>query len=270
MSGAVCTIQDQTDGGRVIGTMDELSAMSQLHDHAVYLHGAETYFVDRLDLDQKVAFVERQDLDYYTQAVQSSQIQIDESEEETGWRGGTLGYGDVTVTTNIPMFRKIRFHSRDSLGFENLELPPQELQTVAFWFVPPDDAAEAMRAEDLVPGEALTGIANLLVEVAPFFVMCDVQDIGAVVDSRNLGKDALFIHDRYPGGMGFASRCLEQFGEMIQTAASVVRECACEDGCPSCVGAPVTPFSMTDLDSSVRGRIPDKNAARFLLDCLDE
>jgi DEAD/DEAH box helicase domain-containing protein len=72
ISGPVYTIQDESQGERVIGTMDEISALSQLHDHAIYLHGAETYFVDKLDLDQKIARVIKRDLDYYTQSVQAS------------------------------------------------------------------------------------------------------------------------------------------------------------------------------------------------------
>ncbi len=125
IAGPVYTIQDEAEGERVIGTMDEITALSQLHDHAVYLHGADTYFVNRLDLEQKIAFVERRDLDYYTQSVQTSEIRIDEKETTGKFRDGLLGYGDVTVTTSIPMFKKIRFHARDSLGFEKLELPPQ-------------------------------------------------------------------------------------------------------------------------------------------------
>ena len=121
-----------------------------------------------------------------------------------------MGYGDVTITTAIPMFKKIRFHSRDSLGFEKLELPPQLLETVALWFAPPEEIAKNMQANKLLVGEALIGIANVLVEVAPLFVMCDTQDIGTVVDAKNLNRDALFLHDRYPGGMGYARRCLEQ------------------------------------------------------------
>ena len=38
---------------------------------------------NKLDLEQKIAFVEQRDLDYYTQSVQVSQIRIDETEEET-------------------------------------------------------------------------------------------------------------------------------------------------------------------------------------------
>ena len=136
------------------------------------------------------------------------------------------------------------------------------------WFVPPAEAVAALKERQMIVGEALIGIANALVEVAPFFVMCDPRDIGAVVDSSCLGRDALFLHDRYPGGMGYARRCLDRTGEIMQTIRDVIRECGCEDGCPSCVGSAMPAFAMTDLDSSVRGRIPNKSAARLLLEVM--
>jgi len=265
LCGPVYTIQDTTEGDRVIGTMDEVSALAQLHDHAVYLHGGDTYFVERLDLEKKIGFVARRDLDYYTQSIQSSQIRLDETEHETAWGESTVGFGDVTVTTHIPMFKKVRFHSRDSLGFEKLELPPQELETVALWLVPSERARERVLEQGLVFGDGLTGIANALVEVAPMFVMCDVQDIGVNVDSKNLGRDAIFLYDRYPGGMGYAERCAEVVEDLIGSVHTVVRQCGCRDGCPSCVGAAVPSFALGDLDSATRGRIPDKDAALIIL-----
>lgn len=266
--GPVYTIQDEAEGEQVIGTMDEISALSQLHTHAVYIHGAETYFVTDLDLEQKIAHVERRDLDYYTQAVQMSQIRIIEADEERELFGATAGFGDVVVTMSIPMFKKIRFHSRESLGYEQLEMPPQELETVAMWLVPPEGVVEILRRRGLDAVEALIGVANVLVEVAPFFVMCDVQDVGAVVDSSCLGQDALFLYDRYPGGMGYAHRCLERLGDILTTVYNVIRECSCPDGCPSCVWSALPAFAMTDMDSAVRGRLPNKQGARLLLEAL--
>jgi len=265
ISGAVYTIQDVTEEDQVIGTMDESSAMCQVHDHAVYLHGAETYFVNHLDMEKKIAFVERKELDYYTQAVQSSQLQLDETEEEEAWRDCTVGFGDVTVVTHIPMFKKVKFHSRDSLGFEQLEMPPQQLETVSLWLVPPAHMADKVHAHNRVFAEGLIGVANVLVEVAPMFVMCDVQDIGVVVDANNLGRDAIFLYDRYPGGMGYAERCTEIVGDLIESVHTVISRCRCEDGCPSCVGAAVPSFALSDLDSGTRGRIPDKEAALIIL-----
>ncbi|HSV73042.1 MAG TPA: DEAD/DEAH box helicase [Chthonomonadales bacterium] len=265
IAGPVYTIQDDTAQQRVIGTMDEVSALTQLHTHAVYLHGAETYLVARLDLESKIAHVERQDLDYYTRSVQVSQIRLDEVAEQAACRGAAVGYGDVTVTTSIPMFRKIKFHSRDSLGFEALELPPQTLETVAMWICPPLDSSKALLDAGMQPAEALLGIANVLLDVAPLFVMCDPSDIGATVDSACLGREAVFVFDRYPGGMGFARRCLDCIDELLLAVQAVVDGCPCKDGCPSCVGSAVPAFAMTDMDSAVRGRIPDKEAARALL-----
>lgn len=269
IAGPVYTIQEEP-GGQVIGTMDEVSAFSQLHDHAVYIHGAETYFVDKLDIEEKIAYVQKRDLDYYTRAVTSSDIKVDETEIEDEDVRGLRSYGDVTVTTTIPMFKKVRFHARDSLGFEELELPPQHLETVAMWFSPPEDIVKILNEKDMVVGEALIGIANVMVEVAPFFVMCDPRDVGTVVNSSCLGRDALFLYDRYPGGMGYARRCLGRLDDILDTIHDVILDCACEDGCPSCVGAAVPAFAQTDIDSAVRGRIPDKEAAGILLERLEE
>ena len=133
------------------------------------------------------------------------------------------------------------------------------------WLAPGAKTVEKLTAEGLVLAEGLIGIANVLVEVVQLFVMCDQQDIGMVVDASCLGRDAMFLHDRYPGGMGFARRCVDQMPEILKAVREVVERCACETGCPSCVGAAVPAFAMTDLDSAVRGRIPDKQAATILL-----
>jgi DEAD/DEAH box helicase domain-containing protein len=265
IAGAVYTIQDASDGSRVIGTMDETSALAMLHTHAVYLHGADTYFVESLDFDKKIAFVTKRDLDYYTQSIQTSKIRIDQAEEDRAWREAAIGMGDVTVTTTIPMFKKVKFHSRDSLGFEKLDLPPQSLETVGMWLVPPESAADAVRARQKILADGLIGIGNALVECAPLYVMCDVKDIGVVVDASNLGKDALFLYDRYPGGMGYARRCAESIEELMQAVYEVIRTCPCEDGCPSCVGAALPAFALTDIDSGTRGRMPDKEGALAVL-----
>ena len=100
------------------------------------------------------------------------------------------------------------------------------------------------------------------------FVMCDVQDIGVVVDASNLGADALFLYDRTPGGMGYALRCVDAMEALMQAVRQVVTTCPCADGCPSCVGAAVPAFAQTDLDSGTRGRLPDKEAAKIILEEL--
>ncbi|MDP6775793.1 MAG: DUF1998 domain-containing protein, partial [Candidatus Latescibacteria bacterium] len=254
-------IEQLDDGPQVIGTLDEVSAFFQLHTHAVYMHNGQTYFVDGLDVDRKLANVVQKGLDYYTQAVDETTIRVDETETESDWRVSRVCFGDVSVTTLVIMFKKVKFDNRDSIGWENLDLPPLPLETAGCWLIPPREALTRCRQYGRVPSEGLKGIANVMAEVVPLFAMCDVTDVGTVIDSSNTGRPTLFLYDRYPGGIGFAEKVYEMMEDVITACLMVVSECGCESGCPSCVGAPPPP----GMDEGTRGTIPDKEAALVLL-----
>jgi DEAD/DEAH box helicase domain-containing protein len=264
MDDVTYTIMDEEEGkAQAIGTLDEISAYSQLHTHAVYLHDGETYFVDKLDVDRKIAHVKREGVDYYTQSVSESAIVVRNKEREGRWRVSGMALGDVTVSLNVVMFKKIKFGSRDSIGYENLDLPTQTLDTSAFWLVPGASALEACRVWGRVPAEGLRGIANVLVEIVPLFVMADATDLGSVVDSSNFGTPSVFVYDKYPGGIGFSEKIFDWTEQIFKTSHELMSECPCQDGCPSCVGAP-HPFGARD-GAGERDIIPDKDAALVLL-----
>jgi DEAD/DEAH box helicase domain-containing protein len=85
----------------------------------------------------------------------------------------------------------------------------------------------------------LAGMAHALGHLAPFFLMCDPRDIGIHSDSASplaAGKPAIVIYDRIPAGIGFSARLFELHNELIARALELVCDCACADGCPSCVG----------------------------------
>ncbi|MCL2164759.1 MAG: DEAD/DEAH box helicase, partial [Oscillospiraceae bacterium] len=52
----------------VIGEVDRFSAPMLLHEEAIYIHDARQYQVEKLDFDDKKAYVRRVDVDYYTDA----------------------------------------------------------------------------------------------------------------------------------------------------------------------------------------------------------
>jgi DEAD/DEAH box helicase domain-containing protein len=253
---------------RVIGTMDELSAFEQIHPEAIYLHDGETYFVSDLQIDKKVAYVEKADVDYFTQSISETRVKIESEEEKRKLNEANAVFGDVTVTSLVFMFKKIKFHSRDSIGFGKINLPPQVMDTAALWLIPPLSDLNLVRKWGRDPSEGLYGIGNVITEVVPLFAMCDPRDIGAVVDSMNTGSPTLFVYDRYPGGIGFAEKTYRVLEDVLEACLQLVLACECEDGCPSCVGAPVPPFVQNDPDLSPRGRIPDKEAALILLHSL--
>ncbi|UCF04332.1 MAG: DEAD/DEAH box helicase [bacterium] len=266
----IYTIVDETQENKVIGTIDESSAFQQVHPQAIYLHEAETYFVRDLDTEKKIAFVERTNVDYYTQSITEVQVKVDHEEKRQTWRLSTVAFGDVSVTSLTFMFRKIKFGSRDSIGYGKCELPPQVLETSGLWIVPPPDALAAVRRCGRVPGEGLLGLSNVLREVVPLFVMCDPLDIGTTVNSRSTGSPAVYLYDKYPGGLGFSLKAYDLIESIMEAALELIGTCSCKHGCPSCVGSPIPPFSQLDPDTGGKGMIPDKEAALVILHYLLE
>jgi len=257
---------------RVIGTIDEPGAFMQLHPQAIYIHGGETYFVNELDTHKKIAWVQKEDTDYYTQSITETKIKV-ESEElhksiipaQRKDATAEAYWGDLSVTSVTYMFKKIKFGSRDSLGFGALDLPTQTLETTGMWLLPHASAYALAKASGRVPREGLLGISNVIREVIPLYAMCDTMDIGASVDSSAANAPGIFIHDRFPGGLGFALKAYELIDEILLACLELLDTCACADGCPSCVGSPLPPHSHLDPDVNARGLIPDREAARSIL-----
>ncbi len=261
-------IQDE-DQGRVIGQIDEWGAFTLLHSEAIYMHDGETYFVDELNLKERVARVRKRDLDYFTMSVDRTTVQLQDFPEEPPakrtWRISEVGVGPAQVTTLVYMFRKIKFYDSDSIGFGNLDLPPLELQTEAFWLAPPRHILQRVREYGRRPEDGLLGLANAMTGVLPAHVMCDPADVGSTVDSGNLGTPAVFIYDRFPGGVGFSEKTYEIVEDVVRSALELVQECGCEEGCPSCVGSPLPRVEPLGADIDSRGKVPDKEAALCIL-----
>jgi DEAD/DEAH box helicase domain-containing protein len=254
---------------RVIGNVDAVSALELVYPEAVYLHEGETYFVRELDLVNKIAVVERREVDYYTQPVLDSHIRLDRERERRAWRGETVCLGDATVTWATVAFKKVRFLQLDAIGYTTLDLPPFTLPTHSLWLAPSEAALAALRRAGRNPWEGLSGIRNLLVNLLPLYVMGEKSDLGGILDSKNLGRPAIFLFDRYPGGIGFAEKAYERFDEVMRGCLSLLSECPCESGCPSCVGLPILrPAQQQDPDLWGGWPIPDKETTRLLLETL--
>jgi DEAD/DEAH box helicase domain-containing protein len=260
------TIMDAGGANAVIGTVDAISALELVYPEAIYLHEGETYFVRTLDLEQKTAFVERREVDYYTQPVLDTNIRLRGERQRRHWRGETVTLGDVTYSWQTIAMKKVKFGSRDSIGYHPLALPRLTLDTVGFWFAPDEAAWAAVARAGHNPFEGLSGVRNLFLTLLSMLSMCDPADLGGMIDSSNLGRPALFVFDRYPGGLGFAEQGWARLDELARAACEHLESCPCDSGCPSCVGLPVLrPAQQQDPDLGHGRAVPGKEAARVLL-----
>lgn len=231
-------IIDQSDVAhvKVIGEMDRFSAMTLLHDEAIYLHEGVQYQVEKLDWEEKKAYVREVDVDYYTDANLAVQLRVLEVDKERKVEQASIEFGDVTVQAMATIFKKIKFETHENIGSGPIHLPEEELHTNAAWISLNSEIKEYMSEKKLEQG--LVGIANVLRNVAPLHVMCDPSDLHVVpqVKAVHNEKPTIFLYDRYPGGVGLSEKVYEMMEELLNETERIISHCKCESGCPSCIG----------------------------------
>jgi DEAD/DEAH box helicase domain-containing protein len=227
-------------GGTVIGTVDENRAFSQCHPGAVYLHQGDSYVVVDLDVDRRVARVRADEVGYYTQPEEETNVDVVEI-----LASGTLGrfghhLGTVEVENQVTAFKRKKVSDRSVLSYEPLDLPPRRFTTQAVWFVVDDDlvARSEVAAADL-PG-TLHAAEHTAIAMLPLFAICDRWDIGGLstVWHPFTGSPVWFIYDGYPGGAGIGPLAYEAGERHLRATLEALRSCPCEAGCPSCVQSP--------------------------------
>jgi DEAD/DEAH box helicase domain-containing protein len=85
---------------------------------------------------------------------------------------------------------------------------------------------------------ALQGAGHILRYVAPLFLMCDPGDIQVSTRLRMPpeGLPVVLIYDDCAGGAGLSPHLFDRTAELLPAAVERIRECPCQNGCPSCVG----------------------------------
>jgi DEAD/DEAH box helicase domain-containing protein len=66
---------------KIIGEVDFTSALTTVHEKAIYIQDGQQYHVDRLDYDDRKAYVTQCDSDYFTDAIDYTKIKILETFE---------------------------------------------------------------------------------------------------------------------------------------------------------------------------------------------
>ncbi|HOI54129.1 MAG TPA: DEAD/DEAH box helicase [Phycisphaerae bacterium] len=262
------SIVDTTDGKRqLVGNVDAISAPELVYPEGIYLHEGQSYQVRELDLQGKVAYIERADTDYYTQPVLADQCTIvgQLAEKPVGDRA-TACFGELDVTWATVAFKKIRYYTMENIGQTALDLPSQTLSTTGVWIVPETEMLADVARMGLKPVEGLVGIRNAMLVTLPVLAMCDRKDLSGVCNSSGTGVPTMFVYDRFLGGLGFSQRGYELVGQWLDMCRALLEQCPCDYGCPSCVGlANLRPPLHQDPDLTGGYAIPDKVAAVELL-----
>ncbi|MGH9703804.1 MAG: DEAD/DEAH box helicase [Candidatus Acidiferrales bacterium] len=252
----------------VIGEVDFSSALTTVHEKAIYLHQGLQFHVERLNFDERKAYVKRVEVDYYTDAIRYTQVRVLEIAEEQkisprdgGYAAATRVQGDVLVRSQVVGFKKIKFFTNENVGAGKLELPENEMHTTAFWITLERALVESLAFSISDRQNGMFGLLYALESIASLLLMCDRRDLGAAIGERppqpgietpwqdraeisangtaeiqEFFEPNLYLYDAYPGGIGFSQPLFEVCDLLLRRTRELIISCPCELGCPSCVG----------------------------------
>jgi DEAD/DEAH box helicase domain-containing protein len=163
-------------------------------------------------------------------------LKVLEDAEEREVPGGTVCHGEVKVSYQPTIFKKIKLETHENVGWGKIHLPEQELQTTSFWCSLPERAVAGWPKERIEI--ALAGLGNLLHGLAPLLLMCAPHDLGLAVEVRSphTERPTIYLFDMTPGGIGFSERLFRSTDVLLDRAREHLASCGCGTGCPSCVG----------------------------------
>ncbi|MDR2767523.1 MAG: DEAD/DEAH box helicase [Treponema sp.] len=238
----------------VIGEMDRPSARELVFKNAVYIHRGNQYLVEDLDIPNRKCLVREADVNYFTDGLVKTDIKVLSEDEQKNYAraeaaggandSGASAYsgviGDVLVRSQVSKFKKLRFHTHENIGYGDIDLGEEEMQTRALMLRFPSGGAGAFLAGMDEEGAAsvLSGTGTLVKSIAPVYLLCDPRDLGIAERIRDphFAEAALYIYDKYPGGTGLAEALAEKIPAVFEAALRAVSRCPCKHGCPSCVG----------------------------------
>jgi DEAD/DEAH box helicase domain-containing protein len=233
-------ILDMTDNGRVIGEIDYFGA-HEVFDNAIYIHQSKQYTIDHLDLKDRKAYARPVETDYYTESEIKVDLKVLDVSESRAVAQSVKNWGELSVTWLATVYKKIKFGTHENVGWGEIHLPEQTMHTMGYWIEFPEDVGEQFTFNQEELGEALNGLANTIRQVAPVQVLCDLADLRATAMLRApvSEKPTVFVYETYPGGVGLGEKLYFHHEPLLKSAISLIRQCPCKEGCPSCVGSPL-------------------------------
>ena len=179
-------IIDLTGVPNVIGEVDFPSALTSVHEKAIYMHGGTQYHVEHLDFKERKAYVKKVDVDYYTDAIRYTQVRILQTaacEPQANFLSAH-SHGDVLVRSQVIGFKKIKLFSNENIGAGQLQLPENEMHTTSYWVTLARPLLKSLPFSVSERQSGMFGLLHALESVATLLLMCDGRDLGTAIGER--------------------------------------------------------------------------------------
>jgi DEAD/DEAH box helicase domain-containing protein len=221
-----------------IGTIEPPYLHRECYPGALYLHNGRAFRVESLDHKSHVVRLAPDAFDSRTAPI----VEVEVAPRDAPLDSRTVSLGDSALVVTVGPLRVCEtvVGYRETLRGQamtcQLDNPlTSVLDTVGVWV-------------DLPPGlepdvESLHAVEHALVNALPLGLLCDRRDIGSLSEERRL-----YVYDFAEGGIGLAEKAYHALERLLAEAATLLRECPCSEGCPSCMQLPGCPRANAALD----------------------
>jgi len=256
-----------SSGHKLLTVEDESYVFRDLHPGAVYLYEAETYIVGELDLEERIVYLSRADVEFFTQSLKHTEITPLEkiSQKVIGPNKNIeCFFGNVKVEHEYYAYKVIDSLTQETLSRHPLnEIPIIEFESQAVWFDIPFELQKGLEMEDFDLGGTVHAIEHAMIAMAPALAQISRWDLGGVsIDFDPVKqKPIIYIYDAYRGGIGISELLYGDLKELLELTFKLINSCSCKahDGCPACIMSPKCGNNNDPLD---------KNGAIYLLQQL--
>ncbi|MFX1496478.1 MAG: DEAD/DEAH box helicase [Promethearchaeota archaeon] len=258
----------RTNGHEELLTVeDESYVFRDLHPGAVYLYEAETYVVEELDLNERIVFLKRTDVEYYTQSLKHTEITplkvLLESNLGSEKRIDAF-FGDVKVEHEYYSYKVIDTLTQEILSRHPLDnIPVVEFESQAFWFTIPFEYQKKLELKGFDLGGTIHAVEHAIIAISPALAQISRWDLGGVsIDFDPIKQQpVIYIYDAYKGGIGISELLFKNIEQLLEVSYKLVESCSCKstNGCPMCIMSPKCGNNNEPLD---------KKGALFLLKML--
>jgi DEAD/DEAH box helicase domain-containing protein len=237
---------------QVVGRSDGVRVFRDCHPGAIYLHRRQHYLVTRFDLKHRTALVKPTTARHHTRALSDKETEILKVHQSRPVSNFLSRLGRLRVTEQVVGYEKRNFITGELIAREVLDLPAQRFETIGLWIEIEAVIRKMIESRNLHVMGGMHALEHALIGMFPLFALCDRNDIGgiAIPHHAQLERDAVFVYDAIPGGVGLAVRGFEMLQELLQKTAHLIASCPCTEGCPSCIHSPKCGSGNKPLDKS--------------------
>ncbi|MHA2123814.1 MAG: DEAD/DEAH box helicase [Promethearchaeota archaeon] len=248
---------------------DESFVFRDLHPGAVYLYEAEAYLVEDLDLVNRMVYLSKTKVDYYTQSLKHTDItplEVKFQDEDGPDDKIDIYFGNVKVEHEYYSYKTIDTLTQEIRSRHPLEdIPLITFETQAIWFTIPFEYQKKLELAGYDLGGTIHAIEHAMIAMAPALAQVSRWDLGGVsIDFDPVKQQPIiYIYDGYRGGIGISESLYYNLNRLLWLAYKLIKTCSCntENGCPACIMSPKCGNANEPLD---------KAGALFLLGYLIE